>query len=153
MGMEKYMGIQAGTGQRRSERELPTVNISGIPFYADIVKHEFREVTNPANRISMGGIKEEFGFSHFLFDRQTRNIYTGDHKGDLPGYVDIILVPPVKDLDPVGLARRYGYRDDYFISARKVEHMVLTALTRAQKQDEAMEQAHDGKKIRNKQKF
>jgi hypothetical protein len=130
MGMEKYMGYQAEAKAVSRDRVLPTVEMSGVQFYADIIKHEFREVSNPANRISMGNIKEQFGFSHFLFDRQTRNLYTGDPKGNIPEHVAIVLVPPIKDIDPVGLARRYGCADDHFTSVRNTGEIILTSLTR-----------------------
>jgi hypothetical protein len=134
--MKKYMGYRAEAKVISRDRELPTVEMSGVRFYADIIKHEFREVSNPSNRIPMGSIKEQFGFSHFLFDRQTKNLYTGDPKGNIPEYVDIILVPPIKDIDPVGLAMRYGYADDHFTSVRRSDDMMLTSFTRVHKDED-----------------
>jgi len=151
MGMEKYMGFRIEGKAVRDETSLPTVTLSGTQFYADISKHEFREVSNPANRITMGEIKEEFGFSHFLFDRLTKNLYIGDPKGNLPDHVDIILVPPIKDIDPVGLARRYGYTDEHFTSAQKKEELVLTSFSRlTENQDQHLEamEHKSGLKIR-----
>jgi hypothetical protein len=149
--MEKYMGFRIEGIGLPYERSLPIVNLSGTRFYADIIKHEFREVTNSANRITMGSIKEEFGFSHFLYDRITKNIYIGDPKEKLPDHVDIILVPPIKDIDPVGLARRYGFDDDHFTSIQKKDDLILTSFSRlAEKQDQHFEVAEhkSGLKIR-----
>lgn len=110
MGMQKYMGYQAKKAQDGPERELPQVSFKGTLFYVDIHKHEFRQVDNPANRITMGDLPEEMGFSHFLYDSQTRNRYAGPRvtEGQLPEHVCIILLPPMKELDPQGLARRQG---------------------------------------------
>ena len=149
--MEKYMGFRIEGKAGRDERSLPTVTLSGTLFYADINKHEFREVSNPGNRITMGNIKEEFGFSHMLFDRLTKNLYIGDPKGDLPDHVDIVLVPPIKDIDPVGLARRYGYADEHFTSVQRKDDMVLTSFSRlAEKHEEHLEalENKNGLKIR-----
>ncbi|WP_448635372.1 hypothetical protein [Pedobacter panaciterrae] len=149
--MEKYMGFRIEGRGVRDERSLPIVNLSGTQFCADISKHEFREISNPANRITMGGIKEEFGFSHFLYDRITKNIYIGDPKGNLPDHVDIILVPPIKDIDPVGLARRYGFADDHFALSQKKDDLILTSFSRlAEKQDQYLEATEhkSGLKIR-----
>ncbi len=131
------MGFRIEGKLVREETSLPTVTLSGTQFYADIGKHEFREVSNPANRITMGNIKEEFGFSHFLFDRLTKNIYIGDPKGNLPDHVDIILVPPIKDIDPIGLARRYGNADEHFSSGQKKDNLILTSFSKqAERQHE-----------------
>ncbi|MBT2561301.1 hypothetical protein J7E50_10710 [Pedobacter sp. ISL-68] len=144
--MGKYMGYKAEAKVVSQDGVLPTVDISGVQFYADIIKHEFRQVSNPSNRISMGGIKEQFGFSHFLFDRRTKNIYTGDPKGNIPEHVDIILVPPVKDIDPVGLARRYGYREDHFTALRNRGDLVLTSLRKVVKNGDE-DSLEEGKEV------
>ncbi|UOE51345.1 hypothetical protein MTO98_09670 [Mucilaginibacter sp. SMC90] len=108
--MEKYMGYRAKAGQQQIQKELPTINIDGTLFLVDIDKHEFRQVDNPFNRMSLGDVQEEMGFSHFLYDTTTKNKYLGNYgPGDsIPEHVRIVLVPPLKDLDPIGLARRQG---------------------------------------------
>ena len=110
MSMKKYMGYRAKAVQEGPERELPQVSFIGTLFHVDIERHEFRQVGNPNNRITMGDIPEEMGFSHILYDSQTRNRYTGDSTSgaQLPEHVSIILLPPLKELDPEGLAIRQG---------------------------------------------
>jgi len=108
--MEQYMGFRPKAPQSQPERELPQVNIYGTMFLIDIARHEFRQVDNPDNRITMGDVPEEMGFTHFLYDTETKNRFAGILvKGEpVPDHVRIILVPPMKDLDPDGLAIKQG---------------------------------------------
>lgn len=121
-------GQQAGIDHE--SRDLPVFNIAGTDFTVDIAKHEFRQANDPYNRISLGNVKEEMGFSHFLYDTQTKNLYIGiEDPGQLPMHVHIIIVPPLKDLDPVGLARRHGMPDDFYGRLKK-QAVKLTAISR-----------------------
>ena len=89
-------------------RTLPKIQIEGTDFWVDIAKHELREVSDPYNRFTMGDVKEEMGFSHFLYDTKTKNLYLHQDIADVPEHVRIVLLPPLKDIDPVGLAARQG---------------------------------------------
>lgn len=117
--MEQYMGYDASSKAKAStdERELPVYRIEGTDFYVDIKKHELRQVDNKYNRMTLGDIKEEYGFSFFYYDTKTKNLYTGSTTV-LPSHVSIIFVPCLKELDPVGLARRHGFPDDYYTRGR-----------------------------------
>lgn len=108
-------------------RELPQVDIDGTLFYADINRQEFRQVDNAANRITMGDVKEEMGFSHFLYDTRTKNLYLGkiERASAIPDYVRIIIVPPLRQIDPEGLARRQGYPQQ---EAKQGQPLQLTAI-------------------------
>lgn len=122
MGFSQYRQVKPD-----APRELPQVDIAGTLFYSDIARHEFRQVDNAANRITMGDIKEEMGFSHFLYDTRTKNLYL-EAIGKLdaiPEYVRIIIVPPLKDIDPEGLAKRQGYP---YKEERKRQPLQLAAL-------------------------
>jgi hypothetical protein len=131
MGMEKYLtGFRTGKAGVETERELPRIDIAGTMFLADIEKLEFREVANPLNRMSMLDAKEEMGFSHFFFDTRTKNLFTGatDIPSGIPGHVRIILLPPLKEIDPVGLARRYGLPEETNSTSRPLSR--LTAFSK-----------------------
>jgi hypothetical protein len=136
--MEKYMGYRARETIKPNEegRQLPVFEIAGTDFIVDIQRHEFRQADNPHNRIIMNGVKEEMGFSHFLYDTQTRNIHLGNPAGEqIPEHVRLIIVPPLKDLDPVGLARRQGLPDQYYGGrAIKEEPAKLTEFKKETKQ-------------------
>jgi hypothetical protein len=118
MGMEKYMGIQKET---RMARDLPCLDIEGTLFQIDIEKREFRQLDDAYNRMPFGDIKEEFGFSVLRFDTKTKNLYPGsDHKSDdVPGHVRLVILPSLKELDPVGLARLHGFPDHYYSDQQK----------------------------------
>jgi hypothetical protein len=138
MGMEKHMGYRAKAPEQRPERLLPEINIAGILFHVDIEKLEFRQVADPSNRMPIIGAKEEMGFSHFLFDTKTKNLFTGDTKmpDGIPGHVRIVLLPPLKELDPVGLARQQGLPDDFHNNGRalKEKPIVFSKKTEAKAQ-------------------
>lgn len=103
------MGYRAAaSNETGTDRTLPKIQIEGTDFWVDIAKHEFREVSDPYNRFSMGDAKEEMGFSHFLYDTKTKNLYLHQDIADVPDHVRIVLLPPLKDIDPVGLAARQG---------------------------------------------
>ena len=108
--MKKYMGLWPGMEKPGPERTLPKMQIEGTDFWVDMKRHEFREVSDPYNRFTMGDVKEDMGFSHFLYDTTTKNLYLHPDQENIPDHVRIVLVPPLKDLDPVGMAERQGMR-------------------------------------------
>lgn len=119
MGMEQYMGIQALMPQAASDtklRDLPLFNIGGTDFIVDMKNHVFQEKDNPDNKMTLGPVKEEYGFSFFYYDPSTRNRYNGPI-AEVPKEVMLIIVPPLKELDPIGLARKHGLRDGHYQSA------------------------------------
>lgn len=152
MGMEQYMGYRAPVKSKENEegRELPVFNIGGTDFIIDLKKHEFRQSDNPYNRITLGNVKEEMGFSHFLYDNRTKNIYLGDDRTGvaLPMHVSIILVPPLKDLDPVGLARRHGLPDEFYGGKSVAKQKRLTEFTKQDRKVETTIKSNHGKKKR-----
>lgn len=120
--MEKYMGYRANEGAIDNERELPILEIEGTAFFVDIKRLELRQADDPFNRISIGDVAEESGFKVLLYDPATKNIYPykNSQKG-IPPNVKIVIVPPLKDLDPIGLARRQGYSDQYHLKNKNAE--------------------------------
>lgn len=108
--MKKYMGLWPEHDRVGTERTLPKMQIEGTDFWVDMKRHEFREVSDPYNRFTMGDVKEDMGFSHFLYDTTTKNLYLHPDQENIPDHVRIVLVPPLKDLDPLGLAERQGLR-------------------------------------------
>ncbi len=127
MDMEKYMGYRAKEPVQRPERLLPERMICGVPFTVDINKMELREAGNPANRMPIIGAKEEMGFSHFFFDTQTKNLYAGETKmpNSIPDHVIMVFLPPLKELDPVGLARKQGMADNIYDNRRSVKQELI----------------------------
>lgn len=100
-------------------RKLPEYQIAGTLFTVDARIYEFRETAEPWNKISMEDFWEETP-THILFDKQNKNIYTGaTHVSDRPSHVEIVVVPPLTELDPIGLARHYNMADETFIPKEK----------------------------------
>jgi hypothetical protein len=100
-------------------RKLPEYTIGGTLFTVDARIYEFRETAAPWNKISMDDFWEKAA-THILFDTQAKNIYTGaTHVSDRPEHVKIIIVPPLTELDPIGLARHYDLADDAFLPKQK----------------------------------
>ena len=147
MGMEKYMGYQAKEQVQRPERLLPERLICGVPFTVDIDKLEFSEVGNPANRMPIIGAKEEMGFSHFFFDTQTKNLYAGETKmpNGIPNHVILVFLPPLKELDPIGLARKHGLADEAYVNRRAVKPELI--FVAKEKQPESVNRKLRGQKF------
>jgi hypothetical protein len=99
-------------------RKLPEYIIAGTLFTVDGRIYEFRETAAPWNQISMDNFWENEQ-THILFDKQTNNIYNGEAGAAKPDYVELIVVPPLMQLDPVGLARRYNVPDETYIPKHK----------------------------------
>ncbi|RKR80688.1 hypothetical protein BDD43_0820 [Mucilaginibacter gracilis] len=97
-------------------RKLPVFTIEGTDFYVDTRLNEFREVDAPWNRISMYELSEgEGGLSGLVYDTLKKNVYEEIIDPDnIPPHVRLVIVPPLKELDPVGLARAYGLPDNEF---------------------------------------
>jgi hypothetical protein len=99
-------------------RKLPEYIIAGTLFTVDGRIYEFREKAAPWNQIAMDNFWENEQ-THILFDKQTNNIYNGEAGAAKPDYVELIVVPPLMELDPVGLARRYKVPDETYIPKHK----------------------------------
>ncbi|HWV72861.1 MAG TPA: hypothetical protein VN040_14130 [Pseudosphingobacterium sp.] len=130
--MEKFMGFsfRQPTKKNDEDRELPLFEMEGTDFIVDIARHEFRQVGHEHNRISMGKVEEEFGFDFIYYDTRSKNHYLGSTH-ELPSYVSVIFIPPIKILDPVGLARRHGFADDYYTGSRLNKKEQLPQLRKA----------------------
>jgi len=103
---------------KNKARRLPECTIGGILFTVDGRIYEFRETAAPWNHISMDHFWDNES-THILFDKQTNNIYNGDAGQAGPDNVELIVVPPLMELDPVGLARRYNVPDETYIPKHK----------------------------------
>jgi len=114
------MGYRAPAGVKDNEegRQLPIFNILGTDFIVDIKAGEFRQAGNQKNRIIMNGVKETYGFGFFYYDTRAKNVFAGPAV-NLPAYVALVIVPPLKELDPIGLARRQGLPDEFYTAKKQ----------------------------------
>ena len=105
-------------------RLLPVFQIEGTEFLVDIRLNEFRQKDAPWNRISMDELRESTvsEVTALVYDTDTKNIYEGIVDPDnIPAHVKLVIVPSLMELDPVGLARKYGLADDAFTKKQAVE--------------------------------
>ncbi|MBS1525314.1 MAG: hypothetical protein JST19_06685 [Bacteroidetes bacterium] len=98
--------------EQQQARQLPIFNMAGTDFYVDIRLNAFREVNAPWNAISFDEIVDHDNTSALAFDTRTHNVYTGiidpDH---IPDEVVLVIVPPLAELDPAGMIRKLGLRE------------------------------------------
>jgi len=66
-------------------------------------------------------VSSEGGITGLVYDRNTKNRYQQivdpDH---IPEHVKLIIIPPLIEFDPVGLARRYGMDDNAFTKQKTI---------------------------------
>lgn len=109
-------------------RKLPEYVIGGTLFTVDARIYEFRETEAPWNSIPMKDFWEDEP-TVIPFDREKKNIYDGGTKaGERPEHVEMVTVPPITELDPIGLARHYNLADETFIPKEKREKILSEQL-------------------------
>jgi len=97
-------------------RMLPVFLMEGTEFFVDTQLNEFRQKDAPWNRISMNELTElsEGDVTALVYDTDTKNIYEGIVDPDnIPAHVKLVILPSLMELDPVGMARKYGLADAF----------------------------------------
>jgi hypothetical protein len=86
-------------------RELPQVDIHGTRFHVDVRNEEFREVANPANRITFDALNETpTGQNTFFYDITTKNVYRGSmEEMTTSDQVRFTKLPSIWELDREGM--------------------------------------------------
>ncbi len=85
------------------ERELPTWNIAGTDFLVDVRKFELREKSNEKNIIFFKDMFEDDRGYFFAYNSRIKNIPKFFEHGNLQ-----VKIPEFVNLDPVGMAQKYG---------------------------------------------
>lgn len=87
--------------------KLPVYSIRGIPFFVDVQLSEFREVGNVLNSISFDELLFKGDHYELLFDREEKNVFTGD-MDDVPSLAEVesVKIPMLHELDPEGMDER-----------------------------------------------
>lgn len=95
--------------QREGGRMLPIWTMAGTEFILDIRMNEFRERNDFSNRISLDSLHHEDGGMALYFDKNLKTIVLGKiDSRNLPDHIELVAIPPLSELDPVGAAREYG---------------------------------------------
>jgi hypothetical protein len=94
-------------------KSLPISDIGGTDFFVDLLRMEFREVANPANRITFYDLRDNGDHLQLLYDTETRNAYHGPG-GNLKetAKVKVIRLQPLDQLDPFTYALLHGRQDN-----------------------------------------
>lgn len=88
------------------ERQLPIYTIEGTDFEVDVKQQLLKEVSAPDNIIHFIQMKDHGTHYSLTYDLEGRN---------LPGLGDPFVtvdIPPLKDLDPEGMAEHFGYKQE-----------------------------------------
>ena len=91
------------------ERKLPIAEIAGTSFFVDVLREELRQTDKSENRISFNELAETGEGYSFNYDIRTKNIpqRDADVESDREYLVKVTL-PALMELDPVGIAEKYG---------------------------------------------
>ncbi|CAL1519137.1 hypothetical protein [Chitinophaga sp. MM2321] len=83
-------------------------SLKGTTFYVDIDRRELQEKENPENVISFLAMNDKRTHYEMDYDPEEKNLIPSfpNFNDEPPG--NLILVPQMKDLDPEGMARKYG---------------------------------------------
>jgi len=87
------------------ERELPIVKIEGTEFLVDVSQALLREKDRPENTIPVFEMNDDGGGYSFEYDRQRRNM---PDPWDSDPDVIVVNLPPLVEMDPEGMALKYG---------------------------------------------
>jgi hypothetical protein len=91
---------------------LPIRHIRGTPFYVDLRRMEFRQVANPANRITFFDLRDNGDHLILLYDTETRNAYQSPVPNETkPAGIIVVRLPPLDKLDPFTYALLKGRHD------------------------------------------
>jgi len=97
-------------------RQLPVIKFGNTDFTVDVRLEEFRATKAPWNRIGMDELHYDGNSYKFLYDQNTDNVYKGlADINSLPEHVKLLSVPPLKEVDPVGMAKVMGLDDNAFL--------------------------------------
>jgi hypothetical protein len=101
------------------ERILPTHAIWGTTFIVDVQKDQLREQGNPDNTIGfneMGYSKEGYRFHYDPILKNLPESFSAEY--------EVISIPNLTELDPVGMAMKYGKTETEIAGKTDVEAMV-----------------------------
>src|SRR3546814_458015 len=88
-----------------NNRQLPEIEIGGTLFIVDVRENKLREKANPENELYVFDMHiNDDGYS-FWYNRQEKNF--GPIQIQTPDNI-LISIKPLVELDPVGMAEKYG---------------------------------------------
>lgn len=104
------------------ERELPIYEIHRTKFLVDVKANELRQQDNHRNKISFSEMRYEETYYEFKYDRIKKS--KADFLSDGPRDVAKVAIPQKTELDPSGMAERYGLKVEEIKGKSDFEIMV-----------------------------
>lgn len=122
--------------ERRKIGILPEIDIAGHTYTVNLQLNELRNVENPSKKLSLDEmvISSDRQNYMFFYDCESRSIlHASSDMLTLPKNVILVTIPDEMGLDPVGLARKYGLGDEYFLKMHPYEKAPKATLTSLEK--------------------
>jgi hypothetical protein len=98
------------------ERKLPIYTIAGTEFIVDVEKEELRQADQPGNKISFDEMDYRTSHYYFHYDADLKNLPVS-----LSATYEVIQVPNMTELDPLGMAQKYGMEPGQIVGKTDVE--------------------------------
>jgi hypothetical protein len=114
-------------------RALPVIRLDGTHFLVDLLRMEFRELTNPANRISFFELIDKGDHLVLHYNRDTRNACEGAPPLKGKDRVVTIEIPPFRKLDPFRFALLQGRGDTRLDVLTKAVKLLSTPISHHRK--------------------
>ncbi|WP_425637942.1 hypothetical protein ACPUEN_00820 [Algoriphagus yeomjeoni] len=111
---------------------LPEIDIAGHLYTVDLRLNELRNVELPNKKLSLDEMVTAPNGRHYLFfyDIESRSIlHASSDMVTLPTNAVLVEIPDELGLDPVGMARKYGLSDEYFLKMHPYEKAGKATLT------------------------
>lgn len=90
------------------EKKRPVYNLYGTAFVVDVDLLELRQKENPNNTISFLDMEDKGTHYLVLYDKVEKKQLPFEPDNIDPNHIVAAIVPPLKELDPEGMALRYG---------------------------------------------
>lgn len=140
--------------EKRKRGVLPQIEIAGHTYTVDIRLNELREPEVPYRKLGIDEMVTAQDGRHYLFfyDPDKRSIlHASPDMVTVPENVVLVEIPDEMGLDPVGMARKYGLGDDYFLKMHPYEQGVKAKVTPLEKSGLPEYVASNRKQVQDRQ--
>ncbi|MBB6324493.1 hypothetical protein FHS59_000108 [Algoriphagus iocasae] len=118
--------------EERKKGHLPEVDIAGDRFLIDVRLAELRHVDTPWKRLPLDQMvpTEDHRHYQFFYNRELKSVFHASQElTDIPEHVVLVEIPDEMQLDPVGMARKLGLSDAYFLSMHPYQKQIKARVT------------------------
>jgi len=117
---------------QRIKGVLPSIEIAGKDYTIDIRLNELREKERPWSKLLLEDMVKSADDKHYLFFYDINRgeiIHASPKMVQVPKHAVLVEIPDELGLDPVGLARKYGLDDRYFLKEQAYRNQITAKLT------------------------